>query len=640
MQELKVRWANHQIMNMWLKKFFTYLDRYYVKHHTLPTLTQAGLKAFRTTIFDEIKQGITDAILNLINAEREGEIIDKSLVKAIVELYESMGIGSLDTYNTDLEVPMLEATREFYSKKQQEWIASDSTPDYLNKVEAVLDEERMRVVDYLNQSSEAKLIRVCEEELLEKVVMELLEKEGSGCKALLANDKSEDLRQMFSMFSPLKNGLNPMASIVENYICIVGNEIINMRQARLTTSEKDKPDDPTFVRHLIAHHDKYLAIVKTDFAGHFLFQNALKDAFVEIVNTDSGAHSTAELLSTYCDRIFKCGGEKLRETEFERSLDSIVHLFSYLFDKDLFAEIYSVQLAKRLLNQQSAGDDSEKIMIAKLKMQYGTHFTWKMESMLADLAIGVDQQIEFEAKLKQQGIKLNFSVQVLTTGVWPTYKSPNIALTPEMSKNMDLFSDWYGNKHHKRNLKWVFSLGNASVRSRFGNKIYDLQVTTLQAVALNAFNDNEILTFDELAVLLQLDETMLKPLMHSLSCGKYRVIKKSPASNKINKTDKFCVNARFSSNMRKIRIPMASLDASHNNKRVEEDQSTTIEAAIVRIMKARKTLQHQQLIAEVLSQLLFFKPKSGVIQRRIDALIDREYLEQSTDNIDVYNYLA
>jgi cullin 1 len=37
--------------------------------------------------------------------------------------------------------------------------------------------------------------------------------------------------------------------------------------------------------------------------------------------------------------------------------------------------------------------------------------------------------------------------------------------------------------------------------------------------------------------------------------------------------------------MRKIRIPMASLEESHNTKRVEEDRTYQIEAAIVRIMK-------------------------------------------------------
>lgn len=69
---------------------------------------------------------------------------------------------------------------------------------------------------------------------------------------------------------------------------------------------------------------------------------------------------------------------------------------------------------------------------------------------------------------------------------------------------------------------------------------------------------------------------------------------------------------RCSSPLRKIRIPMASLEDAHNVKRIEEDRTVAIEAAIVRIMKARKTMQHQQLIAEVLAQLSFFHPNPKV----------------------------
>merc|ERR1712071_611453 len=112
---------------------------------------------------------------------------------------------------------------------------------------------------------------------------------------------------------------------------------------------------------------------------------------------------------------------------------------------------------------------------------------------------------------------------------------------------------------------------------------------------------------------------------------------KSPGGSKINTTDKFTADPKFSSNMKKIRIPMASLDPSHSTKRVEEDRSIAVDASVVRIMKSRKTMQHNQLIAEVLSQLAFFKPSPKVIKRRIEALIDREYLERSSEDNRTYN---
>jgi len=640
--ELEKRWNNHQIMNKWLSKFFAYLDRYFVKHHSHPTLSESGLRIFKVEIYDKIKSSSTDAILSMINEERENEFIDKTLLKSVIKLYEAMGMMSLDAYTADLEAPLLESTSEYYARKREEWILVDTTPEYLIKAEQALEQERTRVSDYLNSASEAKILKVLEIELLEKVESQLLEKENSGCKVLLANDKSEDLSRMFRLFSRLDQGLPPMASIVQEFITERGMECVNKRKARLDGANKDKNDDPEFVRSLRDLHEKYLGVVKSEFAGHSLFQKALKDAFVEIVNKNVGQFTNAELLSTFCDRVLKSGGEKLSDAEVEENLEKVVQLFSYLTDKDLFAEIYRNQLAKRLLNQRSASDDMEKSMIAKLKMQCGTQFTSKMEGMLGDLAVGGDQRTEFDQKMKshKNNIKLDFSVQVLTTGFWPSYKSTQVTLPEDMSKSMDLFKEWHDNKHAKRKLTWMHSLGNATVRATFGKKPYDLQVTTLQAVALNAFNDGVTLNFEELAAKLNLEEAILKPLMHSLSCQKFKVLNKSPPGASIRTTDSFSANPKFTCNMRKIRIPMASLDASHSNKKVEEDRSIAIEAAIVRIMKARKTLGHQQLIAEVLSQLAFFKPNPRVIKRRIEALIEREYLERSADNSNTYNYLA
>lgn len=61
-------------------------------------------------------------------------IPDVMCFRSCVELFESMGMGTLDSYVADLEDPLLVNTREHYARKSQEWIETDSTPDYMIKV--------------------------------------------------------------------------------------------------------------------------------------------------------------------------------------------------------------------------------------------------------------------------------------------------------------------------------------------------------------------------------------------------------------------------------------------------------------------------------------------------------------------------
>mmetsp|Transcript_24749 Transcript_24749/g.80040 ORF Transcript_24749/g.80040 Transcript_24749/m.80040 type:complete len:784 (-) Transcript_24749:368-2719(-) len=684
--ELTKRWANHKIMNKWMQKFFMYLDRYYVKHHSLPTLDVAGLKHFKTLVYSEVKKDVVSAMIALIDAERDGAIIDRGLVKQCVELLEAMGMGSLDAYVSDFEDPMLNATKDYYKRKSQQWVESDDTPRYLEKAERALDDEKARVTAYLNPASEPKLLRVCELEILELRESTLLEKDGSGCRALLANDRAADLARMYRLFARVPNGLPPMAALVKAHVEAMGNDVVARREAKLEAGkEKDANQDPTFVKELLALHDKYLDVVARQFAGNALFQKALKEAFVEFVNKDVGKFSNAELMSSFCDRLLKSGGEKLSEQDVEAYLEKTVQLFSYLTDKDLFAEIYRNQLAKRLLNQRSASDDAERLMIGKLKLRCGSQFTGKMEGMLNDLAIGVDHQQDFDGTLPSllEGRPADapplpdFAVQVLTTGYWPSFPAVDARLPRDIVACTEVFKAYYDKKNSKRRLAWMYALGNATVKGTFHPKrgappkAFDFQITTLQAVVLLAFNvvadggdpgasgaaapparaddgenggggrrDNSDWDYEQVRDRVNLPDEHLKRVLHSLACAKYKVLAKTPPGNTIKNTDKFKVNPAFSCPMRKVRIPMANLDESHNPKRVEEDRTVAIEAAVVRIMKARKTLDHQQLLAEVLSQLAFFRPNPKVIKRRIEALIDREYLERDPDTPNAYRYLA
>ena len=58
---------------------------------------------------------------------------------------------------------------------------------------------------------------------------------------------------------------------------------------------------------------------------------------------------------------------------------------------------------------------------------------------------------------------------------------------------------------------------------------------------------------------------------------------------------------------------------------VEEDRRHLVEASIVRIMKARKTLDHNNLVAEVTRQLsIRFVPTPNFIKQRVESLIERD----------------
>lgn len=692
LSEFVRRGENHTIMNKWHQKFFMYLDRYHVKYHQLPSLEDAGLRYFKTIVFDAVKTDVTAAIVDLINIERNGGVVDKALIKSSIEIYEMMGMNSLDAYVSDFETQLLEATHTFYAQKVEAWITQDSTPTYMLRVEKALDEERARVAAYLNPETESKLLQALDAELLARRQTELLEKDGSGCRVLLINDMVDDLSRMYRLFSRITDGLVPVAEIFKVHITDLGGEKITQRLARVETAakegdkggEKESNDDPQFIKDLLSVHDKYLTMVNAQFGSNTLFQKALKDAFNDLVNRDVGKFKTADLVASFCDRLLKTGStEKLSDNEVEEFLEKTVQLFSYLTDQDLFAEIYRNQLARRLLNQRSASDDMERLMISKLKSKCGAQFTAKMEGMLNDLAIGQEQSVSFDKYVKENqqltGLgKLEFSVQVLTTGHWPTYKSyDTINLPPAMLKCTQVYKDYYEANYSKRRLTWSYGLGNCNVKGTFGKgKVFELQVTTLQAIVMLAFNKDPLcpgglagnpISFVALQESLSISEDVLKRVLHSLACGKFKVLKRIPLAsasdagkvsafdgegegeNKKEKvpqskgvlvTDTYAFNDQFTCPMRKIRIPMSLLEESHNPKRVEEDRSIAIEAAIVRIMKARLTLSHQQLVAEVLSQLSFFRPDPKVIKRRIEALIDREYLERDQENQNTYKYMA
>lgn len=68
-----------------------------------------------------------------IDKEREGEQIDRSLLKNVLDIFVEIGMGDMDQYEQDFEKQMLEDTAVYYKSKATNWIEIDSCPDYMLK---------------------------------------------------------------------------------------------------------------------------------------------------------------------------------------------------------------------------------------------------------------------------------------------------------------------------------------------------------------------------------------------------------------------------------------------------------------------------------------------------------------------------
>ena len=72
---------------------------------------------------------------------------------------------------------------------------------------------------------------------------------------------------------------------------------------------------------------------------------------------------------------------------------------------------------------------------------------------------------------------------------------------------------------------------------------------------------------------------------------------------------------------------------------IKQERAMVLDANVVRIMKARKVLSHGDLLKDVMTQITLFKSQPIDIKKRIESLIERDYLKRDDDDKTKYIYL-
>jgi len=306
-------------------------------------------------------------------------------------------------------------------------------------------------------------------------------------------------------------------------------------------------------------------------------------------------------------------------------------------------------LAQRLIHGYSVSMDAEEAMITKLKQACGYEFTSKLQRMFTDIGMSAELTNRFvqfakSAPEQQNQLDISFQIQVLQAGAWPLTQSnvTNFTVPVELSKSVKLFEDFYSKNYTGRKLTWLYQLSHADVKANFARQ-YLIVMTVHQMAVLLHFNSVEKCTAEELKAVTQLSGEVLQKNVKSLVECELLICDKV---EELDDKTEIQLNLNFTSKRTKFKIVApnvqrhAEKEVEQVNTTVQHDRKYFLECTIVRIMKARKVLKHNQLMQEVISQSRpRFNPEIAFIKKIIEQLIEKQYL-QRTENPDEYNYLA
>ncbi|GMM35544.1 cullin [Saccharomycopsis crataegensis] len=664
-------WEDHCLCMRMISDVLMYMDRVYVKESQLPMIYDVGITLFRDYVIqynnNEIGTILNHILMSGISSNRSGRLVDKFLIKSIIKMYESLvgdndiGVNKNSDYEENyylksFEPFFMERSFAYYSELSNDLTKLENGLNYITRVnEIIIEEENMSVI-YLPKVTFPKLIQLLDGILLTNNIAKVVDFKDQGFNFWVLNDEYKQLNLLYSLVSRIDKSYGFIQANLKKIVLEEGSslEAITKESVRNNVNDTKKKRGPKenltqyaigWIENVCKLKEKFDIILEKGFKNNTDIQSSIESSFVEFLNQ---CPKTGEYLSLFIDSNIKKSSNNKTEEECEKVLDKCVIVFRYLKDKDLFEKYFKNHLTRRLLQQKSMSIDLERSMISKLRQEVGSLYTSKLEGMFRDMKVSKDLSLEFG-----NDKKTNFEANILTTTFWPLQinKDDDQVIYPDALVELkEGFEKFYLGKHRGRNLTWAPNFGSVDIRTRYKKRAYEINMPTYAGIIMLLFEYHGSLTFEEISEMTNIPKQDLTRHLQSISVApKTRLLKKIPMTKEINPADKFIINENFESSTSKFKVLTVSLSnkVENDNERTETMASINnsrkfeVDAAIVRIMKSRKTLSHNELIAELIKQLNNrFNPPPSFIKQRIESLLEREYLERNSENRSVYTYLA
>ena len=82
-------------------------------------------------------------------------------------------------------------------------------------------------------------------------------------------------------------------------------------------------------------------------------------------------------------------------------------------------------------------------------------------------------------------------------------------------------------------------------------------------------------------------------------------------------------------------------ESKRTQSHIDSDRKYYLDAAIVRIMKAKRELSYEALKTQTIDAVKsHFVPEVSMIKQRVDGLVDQDYLKRDEGNVNKFIYVA
>lgn len=605
------------------------------------------LCVWKNGVLEKLCSALVKAVLKEICRDRDGETGDLGMVRdvisSLIEVEEYSKQSSLCYYQRMFEAPFLAETKEYYLHVASKLVSELEVSEYMCEVVQRLQAAKRRGQRFLHQTSMTKFIRECEARLVEDYKTTYL---YSKVHTMVHEERRQDLKNLFYLLNGIPGALDVLLTEFEQRIRSQG-------LAALSPLNTDKPGNVVeFMSAVIGIHSHYHQLVTDLFSSHKQFYSTLDRACRVFVNAQekNRQHPRAPmLLARYCDQLLRKTSKGTGEQEIEDRLEEVITVFRYIDDKDVFQRFYSRMLSRRLMQNLSISMEMEEGMIQRLKHACGFEYVARLQRMVVDMKLSEDGMAAFQEHLSLSSTRLplTFYTLVLQSAAWPFSKpTGSFNVPPQLLVVIGKFEMFYEAKYTGRKLSWLYQMSIGDLRLTYLKRPYTVSVTTYQIAILLAFNTKEQHSYSSLQHHTGLDHQELTITLQSLIDSKLLLLENGETTVHPAHECMVRLNKNYSNKRTKFKIT-ASLqrdtqqEVEQTQKCVQEDRKLHIQAAIVRLMKARKSLKHNLLIEETIQLVRSrFTPSVAMIKRSIGTLLERQYLERQETASDTYNYVA